>query len=109
VTLLEREAELAAVEELVAGAAAGEEGLRAVAQTIYHPACTCRIGSDALAVLDGDLGVRGVEGLRVADASAMPTLPRAHTQAATYAIAERAAALLAGQPSAPPVLTTTSR
>jgi choline dehydrogenase len=71
-----------------------EAALRAVAQTIYHPACTCRMGADALAVLDGDLRIPGIDGLRVADASAMPTLPRAHTQAATLVIAERAAELL---------------
>jgi choline dehydrogenase len=75
-----------------------EAGLRRVAQTIYHPACTCRIGSDALAVLDPELRVRGVDGLRVADASAMPTLPRGHTQAAAYVIGERAAELLAAGP-----------
>ena len=79
------------------GAQSDEElgdALRAVAQTIYHPACTNRMGRDALAVVDPELRVCGVRGLRVADASVMPTLVRGHTQAATYAIAERAADLL---------------
>jgi choline dehydrogenase len=85
------------VAELAPTAGAGEDGLRAVTQTIYHPACTCRMGGDALAVLDVELRVHGVDGLRVADVSAMPTLPRAHPQAAAYVIGERCAELLAGQ------------
>jgi choline dehydrogenase-like flavoprotein len=62
-----------------------------VAQTIYHPAGTCRMGAGAGSVVDPELRVRGVAGLRIADASIMPTLVRAHPQAAIYALAERAA------------------
>jgi choline dehydrogenase len=51
--------------------------LRQVAQTLYHPAASCRMGTDALAVVDPTLRVHGLDGLRIADASAMPTLPRA--------------------------------
>ncbi|HEX5929739.1 MAG TPA: GMC family oxidoreductase N-terminal domain-containing protein [Solirubrobacterales bacterium] len=59
---------------------------------IYHPVGTCAIGS----VVDADLRVQGLEGIRVVDASVMPTVPRGNTNAPTIAIAERAADLLKG-------------
>ena len=62
----------------------------------YHPAGTCRMGSDAQAVVDPALHVRGVTGLRVADASIMPTTPNAHPNATVLAIAERVADLIRG-------------
>jgi choline dehydrogenase len=71
-----------------------EEALVSYAQTLYHPVGTCRMGSDDASVVTGELAVRGVEGLFVADASVMPSIPHGHTQAPTVAIAERAAALL---------------
>jgi choline dehydrogenase-like flavoprotein len=71
--------------------AAIAEQIRLRAQTLYHPACTCRMGTDDGAVVDGELRVHGVEGLRVVDASVMPKLVRAHPNAAVTMIAERAA------------------
>jgi choline dehydrogenase len=59
-----------------------------------HPVGTCRIGTDPAAVVDPKLRVHGIDGLRVADASVMPTIPGANTHAAVLAIAERAAALI---------------
>jgi len=74
-----------------------EEHVRCTTQTLYHPVGTCRMGSDATSVLDTELRVRGVEGVRVVDASAMPTVPRGNTNAPTIALAERAADLIRGR------------
>lgn len=59
-----------------------------------HPACTCAMGTGEEAVLDAELRVRGIDGLRVADASSMPQLIRGNTNAPTIMIAEKAADLL---------------
>lgn len=69
--------------------------VRRIGQTLYHPVGTCRMGDDDAAVVDPALRVRGIDALRVADASVMPTLIRGHTQAPTIAIGERAARLVA--------------
>ena len=68
--------------------------IRQKAETIYHPVGTCRMGSDAGAVVDSDFNVRGIAALRVVDASVMPSLPSGNTNAPTLMLAERAAALI---------------
>lgn len=72
------------------------EWIAANAQSIYHPVGTCRMGADEGSVVDGTLRVRGVEGLRVADASIMPRLIGGNTHGAAVMIAEKAADMIAG-------------
>jgi choline dehydrogenase len=83
----------------------GRDALRAsvkeTLESLYHPVSSCRMGTDDLAVLDSQLRVRGIEGLRVADASAMPTLIRGNTNAPTIMIGERAADLILGRTAIP--------
>lgn len=68
--------------------------IRENADTIYHPVGTCRMGSDPLAVVDAQLRVHGVPGLRVVDASVMPCVPSGNTNAPTIMLAEKAADLI---------------
>ena len=70
--------------------------IRRTAITAHHPAGTCRIGSDGAAVVDPALRVRGVEGLRVIDASVMPDLVSAHINACVIMIGEKGADLVRG-------------
>lgn len=85
--------------EIVPGPDADLEGyIRSQATTLWHPAGTCAIGSDGNAVVDAQLRVRGVEGLRVADASVMPTVTSGNTQAACFVIGEKAADAILQKP-----------
>lgn len=65
-------------------------------QSLYHPLGSCRMGSDEASVVDPQLRVRGVDGLRVADASVMPSTIRGHTHAPSVLIGEKAADLITG-------------
>ena len=84
--------------------AAFDAYVRKAAGVTQHPVGTCRMGSDNAAVLDPQLRVRGVEGLRVADASVMPTVPGGNTNAASIMIGEVAADLLRGRKLPPEYL-----
>lgn len=70
--------------------------LRNAAGTYFHESCTCRMGRDEMAVVDGKLSVRGVEGLSIADASVMPRVSTGNTMAPTVVIGERMADILLG-------------
>jgi choline dehydrogenase len=77
--------------ELLPGATDPEKHVRETVRNYFHPAGTCGLGR----VVDRQCRVLGIDGLRVADASIMPTIPRANTNLTTAAIAERVAALYA--------------
>ncbi len=70
------------------------EHIRRHAETIYHPVGTCKMGHDAMAVVNDRLQVHGIEGLRVADASVMPTLIGGNTNAPSIVVGEKAAAFV---------------
>ena len=74
-------------EELLAAA-------RSISQTIYHPTSTCKMGSDTLAVVDDRLRVHGLRGVRIADASIMPTIPSGNTNAPAIMVGEKASDMI---------------
>jgi choline dehydrogenase-like flavoprotein len=71
-----------------------EDEVRARAETLYHPTSTCAMGAGALAVTDAQCRVRGVEALRVVDASVMPRVVGGNTNAPTIMVATRAADMI---------------
>ena len=86
-------------EEIAPGAnVTSDEAIKAYVRdgcsTVWHPVGTCKMGTDSMAVVDPELRVRGIEGLRVVDASIMPTITTGNTNAPTIAIGEKAADLI---------------
>ncbi|MEO8677138.1 MAG: choline dehydrogenase [Casimicrobiaceae bacterium] len=84
--------------------AAIDAHIRRKAESAYHPSCSCKMGADddPLAVVDGNLRVRGIEGLRVVDASIMPAVVSGNLNAPTIMIAEKAADIILGKTPLPP-------
>ncbi len=76
--------------------------VRETMESTYHPCGSCRMGEDAMAVVDSTLKVRGLEGLRVIDSSVFPSEPNANLNAPTIMLAERAADMVRGHPLLPP-------
>ena len=78
-----------------------ENYVRVEANTDYHPSCSCRMGEDDMAVVDEEMRVHGVDGLRVVDASVMPDIVSGNLNAPTQMIALRAADYILGRPQLP--------
>lgn len=94
-------------EERVPGTAAKSDAdlsayIRAGGYTIHHPVSTCRMGTDPLAVVDPELRLAGLDGLRVADASVFPSIVGGNTNAVVVMVAEKAADMILGRPALAP-------
>ncbi|MDR0808394.1 MAG: choline dehydrogenase [Gemmobacter sp.] len=83
-----------------------EAALREGVRTEFHPSCTCRMGVDAAAVVDPELRLNGIDGLRAVDASVMPHVVGANLNATVIMIAEKAADMIRGRPALPPAAVT---
>ena len=83
--------------EITSEAALAEFAFRSC-KTDHHPVGTCKMGTDAAAVVAPDLKLRGLEGLRVCDSSVMPRIPSCNTNAPTIMVAEKAADMIRGLP-----------
>jgi choline dehydrogenase len=79
-----------------------ENWIRATASTDFHPSCSCRMGNDDKAVVDAEMKVHGIDGLRVVDASVMPDIVSGNLNAPTQMIAARAADFILGKPTMAP-------
>tara|TARA_R110001583_G_scaffold78795_1_gene213392 strand:- start:60431 stop:62125 length:1695 start_codon:yes stop_codon:yes gene_type:complete len=76
--------------------------VRQFVESAYHPSCSCKMGTDELAVVDSQTRVHGIEGLRVVDSSIFPTIPNGNLNAPTIMVAERAADIIRGRDVLPP-------
>ena len=76
--------------------------VRQFVESAYHPSCSCKMGTDEMAVVDSDTKVHGIEGLRVVDSSIFPTIPNGNLNAPTIMVAERAADLIQGHETLTP-------
>ena len=83
--------------------AAIDEFIRDAVESAYHPCGTCKMGSDEMAVVDGDCNVIGLEGLRIVDSSIMPSIVTGNTNAPTIMLAEKAADIIAGKSALDPI------
>ena len=79
-----------------------DEFLKDAVESAYHPSCTCKMGSDEMAVVDKECKVRGLDGLRIVDSSIMPSIVSGNLNAPTIMMAEKAADIIAGKTPLPP-------